>query len=84
VASLWLFLNISWLFWLFSSANLAIFSKFNMATLMASPCDLEQLTGSKIIISDQKSFLGIPDQPEGSRREGEQQPTKDGPTPKKK
>jgi hypothetical protein len=51
---------------------------------MASPCDLEQLTGSKIIISDQKCFLGIPDQPEGSRREGEQQPTKDGPTPKKK
>jgi hypothetical protein len=33
VASLWLFLNISWLFWLFSEANLAIFSYFNMATL---------------------------------------------------
>ncbi len=33
MASLWLFLNISWLFWLFSEANLAIFSYFNMATL---------------------------------------------------
>jgi hypothetical protein len=34
VASLWLFLNISWLFWLFLEANLAIFSYFNMATLV--------------------------------------------------
>jgi hypothetical protein len=33
VASLWLFLNITWLFWLFSEANLAIFTYVNMATL---------------------------------------------------
>jgi hypothetical protein len=33
VASLWLFSKISWLFWLLSEANLAIFSYFNMATL---------------------------------------------------
>jgi hypothetical protein len=33
VANLWLFLEFSWLFWLFLASNLAIFSNFNLATL---------------------------------------------------
>jgi hypothetical protein len=33
VANLWLFFNFRWLFWLFLTSNLAIFSYFNLATL---------------------------------------------------